>query len=216
MPGMERKEKLAETTARNNCVHCHMIHDAEQNQWRKVGTLTLDRLYRWPLPDNAGMHIDRDDGRRIETVRADATAAKVGLAPGDVITTVNGQPITSIADIQWVLHNTSANGGTIDVVAERDGKSQNHAVALAKGWKKIDFTWRGSGWSLRPSPGFWAPVLAEKETKAMGDAIPAGPTPLRGQYIPANQPEGKAAKQARLKEGDGIIATGGQPNNTTP
>jgi len=216
MPGMERKEKLAETTARNNCIHCHMVHDAEQNQWRKEGTLTLDRLYRWPLPDNAGMHIDRDDGRRIESVRADSPAAKSGLAAGDVITHVNGQPITSIADIQWVLHNTPAGGGTIDVLAQRDGKPQNHALTLDKGWKKIDFTWRGSGWSLRPSPGFWAPVLTDAQTKALGDAIPPGSTPIRVQYIAANQPEGKAAKQAGLKEGDVILAVDGQPMNMTP
>ena len=211
MPGMQNKQKLAGTTARNNCIHCHMIHDAEQNQWRAEGTMSLERLYRWPLPDNVGIHIARDDGRKIEKVVADSPAAKAGLAIGDDITHVNGQAITSIADIQWVLHNTPDEDAKIEVTVDRAGTAQTRTLDLAKGWRKTNFLWRGSRWSLRPEPGFWAPPLNEKQLKDVADLIPHGVKPLRVQFIGGGNPQGKATKAAGLKEGDVIIGYDGQP-----
>jgi serine protease Do len=217
MPGMENKEKLAGTTARNNCIHCHMVHDAEQNEWRKEGTMSAERLYRWPLPDNVGLHIDRNDGRRVETVKPGSPAAEAGLAPGDEITHVNGQPITSIADIQWVLHNTpNEDGAKVEVTVSRDGKARTSTLKLAKGWKKIDFLWRGSRWSLKPQPGFWAPALNDKQLKELGAAVPEGAKPLRIQFINKNRTEGKAALAAGLKEGDVVLAIDGKPVTQTP
>ncbi|HEX6987739.1 MAG TPA: thioredoxin family protein, partial [Planctomycetaceae bacterium] len=51
MPGLENKEKLAGATARNNCIHCHMIHDAEQNHAYETGAFSHDLLWRYPLPE---------------------------------------------------------------------------------------------------------------------------------------------------------------------
>jgi serine protease Do len=211
MPGMQNKQKLAGTTARNNCIHCHMIHDAEQNQWRAEGTMSLERLYRWPLPDNVGVHIARDDGRKIEKVVADSPAAKAGLAIGDDITHVNAQAITSIADIQWVLHNTPDEDAKIGVTVDRAGTSQTRTLDLAKGWRKTNFLWRGSRWSLRPEPGFWAPPLNEKQLKDVAGLIPDGVKPLRVQFIGNGNPQGKTVKAAGLKEGDVIVGFNGQP-----
>jgi hypothetical protein len=216
MPGMERKDKLADTTARNNCVHCHMIHDAEQNQWRADGTMTRDKLYRWPLPDNFGVHIDPKDGRKIESVKDGSPAAKAGLAAGDDVTFVNGQPITSIADIQWPIHDLPNDAATFEVTVDRGGQSITKTIALEMGWKQIDFTWRGSRWSLRPQPGFWAPALTEKDLKALGDAFPAGATPLRVQFLDPNRPQGKADVRAGLKVGDVIVAVDGKPIKMNP
>lgn len=217
MPGMENKEKLAGTTARNNCVHCHMIHDAQQNQWRNEGTMSLERLYRWPLPDNLGMHIDPKDGRTIEKIIEKSPAAQAGFVVGDEITRVNGQPITSIADMQWVLQNTpNEDGAKVEIATHRDGKTQIRTVELAKGWKKTEFLWRASRWNLRPDPGFWAPLLAEKDIKALGDAIPASSKPLRVQWINAQRSEGRAAKEAGLKEGDIVVRLNGKPMSFTP
>jgi membrane-associated protease RseP (regulator of RpoE activity) len=217
MPGMENKEKLAGTTARNNCVHCHMIHDAEQNEWRKEGAMSAEKLYRWPLPDNVGLHIDRNDGRKVETVKPGSPAAAGGLAAGDEVTHVNGQPIASIADIQWVLHNTpNEDGAKVDVTASRDGKARTSSLQLAKGWKKIDFLWRGSRWSLKPQPGFWAPTVNDKQLKELGSAVPDGAKPLRIQFINKGRTEGKAALAAGLREGDVVLAIDGKPVTQTP
>ena len=45
-PGWRTGRSSAGPTARNNCIHCHMVHDAEQNQWLKEGTMPVERLYR--------------------------------------------------------------------------------------------------------------------------------------------------------------------------
>jgi hypothetical protein len=210
LPGMENKEKLAGVTARNNCVHCHMIHDAQQNQWRKEGTMSPERLNRWPLPDNLGIHIDPKDGRKIETLIPDSASAKAGLLPGDEITHVAGQPITSIADIQWPLQNLPNDNATLDVTIDRAGQSTTKTLTLHPGWKKTNFLWRASRWNLRPEPGFWAPALTDKQLKDLGDAVPAGTKPLRVQFI-NNKPIGQAVRKAGLKEGDVIIEMNGQP-----
>jgi serine protease Do len=208
---MENKEKLAGVTARNNCVHCHMIHDAQQNQWRMEGTMSPERLNRWPLPDNLGIHIDPKDGRKIQTLIPDSASAMAGLLPGDEITHVAGQPITSIADIQWPLQNLPNDNATLDITINRAGNSITKTLTLRPGWKKTNFLWRASRWNLRPEPGFWAPALTDKQLKDLGDAIPAGTKPLRVQFINNNKPIGKAVRQAGLKEGDVIIEMNEKP-----
>lgn len=173
--------------------------------------MSVEKLYRFPLPDNLGVHIDRDDGRKVERVTAGSPAAQAGLAVGDEITHLSGQPIVSIADVQWVLHNLPNDDVKLEATLSRGGRHEVATLNLAKGWKKTDFMWRGSRWSLKPQPGFWAPALNEKQLKDLGAAVPAGAKPLRIQWINANRAEGKAAKQAGLKEGDVIIGLNGQP-----
>jgi serine protease Do len=212
MPGMENREKLAGGTARNNCVHCHMIHDAEQNQWSKAGELTRDKLYRWPLPDNVGLHIDPRDGRRVERVEPDGPAARAGIAPGDEITHANGQPVVSIADVQWVLHNTpDEDAARVELTRRRGGQSETNTLTLAKGWRKTDFLWRGSRWGLKPQPGFWAPAMTDVQLTKFGDAVPDGARPLRVQWINVGRAEGRAARDAGLREGDVIVGYEGKP-----
>ena len=214
MPGMEDKDKLAQTTQRNNCIHCHMIHDAEQRQWSRAGEMTPEKLYRFPLPDNLGLHIARDDGRLVEKVAERSAAARAGLKAGDQVTHLNGQPILSIADMQWVLHNLGAGAATIDVAYLREGAAGKTTLTTQPGWKKIDFKWRGSRWSLRPEPGFWGPAAKPAELKGL--AIPEGAAPIRVQWINVQRPEGKNARDAGLREGDILITLDDKPLSMTP
>ena len=46
MPGMKHRAKLSRSTARNNCVHCHNIHDAEHEQLYREQKLSHDTLWR--------------------------------------------------------------------------------------------------------------------------------------------------------------------------
>src|SRR6185436_9304043 len=91
MPGMENKEKFRGPTARNNCIHCHMIHDAEQRQASAAGIPNQEIVLRYPLPDNVGIHINPQDGCKIERVDTASPAEKAGLRTGDIITHANGQ-----------------------------------------------------------------------------------------------------------------------------
>jgi hypothetical protein len=214
MPAMENKQKLAGPTARNNCVHCHNIHDAEQEQWRKEGTLTLDKLYRYPLPENMGLKIDRNDGVKVEKVIEGSAAARAGLKAGDSITHLNGQAIISIADMQWVLHGLANKDVKVTVRAERAGAPVSAEVLLTAGWKKTDFLWRGSRWSLKPRPGFWAPELKGRELEAL--KLGEGAKAYRIQWINADQSEGRKAKEAGLREGDLVVEVADKPISWTP
>jgi serine protease Do len=214
MPGLENREKLSGLTAKNNCIHCHNIHDAENVQMQSSGQFKWEMLYRYPLPDNVGIHIDPQDGCKIERVDAGSPAAKAGLQAGDIVTHANGQPIISIADIQWVLHHLPNTAARVEISASRDGKANTHTLQLAPDWKKSDIFWRGSMWSVKPRPGFWAPLANEEEIKALH--LPPESKPLRISVINTNHSEGRAARQAGLREGDIVTHLGGKLLAFTP
>ncbi len=214
MPGLDQREKLRGQTERNNCIHCHNIHDAEQRQARAAGLSNREMMVRWPLPDNVGLHIDAQDGARIERVETGSAAAKAGLRAGDVMTHANGQAVISIADIQWVLHNLPTGNAAVKFSITRDGKASTHTVQMTPGWKQTDISWRGSMWSLRPRPGFGAPELKPEEIKALN--LPGVSRAFKVQFIASGQTDGQAAKDAGLRSGDVIVKIDDQPITMTP
>ncbi len=215
MPGLPNKDRYRGTTTRRNCVHCHNIHDAEQEQWNDAGTFSVEKLYRYPLPDSVGIKIDRHDGRRVESVKPGSPAARAGIKPGSHVAMVNGQPITSIADIQWVLHHLPLGDAQATfTMASGTGTVKDHVVRMTKGWKKADFTWRGSMWALKPRPGYWAPALDEGQKKNL--RLPVENTAFRIKWLNRNSPEGKVAFNAGLREGDVIVGLEGKPIKMTP
>ena len=207
MPGLENKNKYRQTTERNNCIHCHNIHDAENNQLHLTGKMTHEKLWRYPFPDNLGLSIDPKDGQRIAKVTPNSAAARAGLRPGQFITHVNSQPIISIADIQWVLHNLSNDAELIRI--NISGSSRQHLVRTALGWKKTDISWRGSLWNLHPRLRVWMPEVEGNELKRL--RLPAGHHALKVKWINQGSAEGKAAARAGLRLNDYIIAIDGKP-----
>jgi hypothetical protein len=218
MPNLERREELRGTTTRNNCVHCHMVNDAMHNTLSKEGKLSVRTMWRYPLPENVGLRVVRDDGRRVEGILPKSPAAEAGLASGDEVTHLNGQAIVSIADMQWVLHNLPDGDAKVDVTVSRGGQAITKTLALSGDWKKTDFKWRGSKWSIKPLPGFWAPALKEAELAALRKKveIPEGTKPLKIQWINTGQEEGRIAKRAGFKEGDVLLSMNGQPMRWDP
>ncbi len=206
MPGMERSATFAELTTRQNCIHCHMIHDAQNVQAQRERTFTYDMLWRYPLPDNVGLKIDAVSGIRIADVLDGTPAAIAGLQSGEDITHMNGQPMTSIADMQWVLHHLPNSDTTVTF---RGNKSGDHTLKLPAGWKQSDISWRGSLWSVEPKLRVWSPPLSEEE-RAQHE-IPHDAGALKVQWINVESAGGKAAKDAGLKQGDIIVALNGQP-----
>jgi serine protease Do len=129
MPGLNNPAKYAQETTRSNCIHCHNIHDAEHAQALETGKWSIAMMWKYPLPDNIGLKIDRASGITIREVTPNSSAAKAGLKPGEVIVRMNGQRITSIADMQWVLHHLP---GT-DAVVTVETKSGKQELQLADG-----------------------------------------------------------------------------------
>ena len=209
MPGMKHRSKLAGSTARNNCVHCHNIHDAEHEQLHDAGRLTHDALWRYPLPDNLGLQLDPGDGRIVTAVKANSPADKVGLRPGDVLTHADGQALTSIADLQWVLHNLPNTQASVTLKATRGERAIEKKLAMRAGWKKTDISWRGSLWSIKPVLATWCAPMKEKQVKLL--RLAKGVKPLEVRWINTGRPEGRNAKRAGLRQGDIIIGMEGKP-----
>jgi regulator of sigma E protease len=57
---------------------------------------------------------------RVASVQPDSAAAKGGFAPGDVVVSIDGQPIQSFFDMQSVI--SGASGVPLAFVVERDGR----------------------------------------------------------------------------------------------
>ena len=209
MPGMKHRSKLAGSTARNNCVHCHNIHDAEHEQLHDAGRLTHDALWRYPLPDNLGLQLDPGDGRIVTAVKANSPADKVGLRPGDVLSHADGQALTSIADLQWVLHNLPNTQASVTLKATRGERAIEKKLAMRAGWKKTDISWRGSLWSIKPVLATWCAPMKEKQVKLL--RLAKGVKPLEVRWINTGRPEGRNAKRAGLRQGDIIIGMEGKP-----
>lgn len=209
MPGLENKTKFRQITERNNCIHCHNIHDAENLQLFRLGQLTKDKLWRYPLPENVGLVIDPKDGRRIARVLPDSPAARAGINAGQIITHVNGQPIISIADIQWVLHNLP---NTVTILRIRlAGARGEHVLYTPAGWKWTDISWRGSLWGIPPRLRVWSAEAKGGELARL--KLPAGYGAMKVRWINVDTPEGRAAYSAGLREGDYIVAVNGRSIN---
>ena len=140
---------------RNNvaksCIHCHQIHDAERQLLRDAKKPIPDEiLYLYPMPQVVGITMDSTKRATILRVAPESAAAKANLKPGDQIQFAGGQPLISVADFQWILHNTPGRGGTIPLTILRSGKTGEVEMQLQDGWrKKTDFSWRVSTWDLR-------------------------------------------------------------------
>ena len=201
-------KNLMKPTGKGNCIHCHNIHNGWIDTAYDEENFDIDSIWRYPLPDNIGIPIDVDSGNVVERVIEGSFAEKAGIQAGDVIRTMNSQPIISQADMQWVLENLPAVAD-LKIEVERDGKVLTKALALSGDWKKSDVSWRGSIWSVRPKLKIWVPELSLEEKEALG--LSPEMLALKAKWI--NNP---AAKKAGLKTNDIIVEADGKTEAMTP
>ncbi len=206
LPGLSNPAKYAQETTRSNCIHCHNIHDAEHKHALDTGKFSVEMMYKFPLPDSLGLKIDRKSGVLVENVLPDSAAALAGLHADEEVVRMNGQRITSIADMQWVLHHLPNGDAQVEIETSLTGK---HTVALKAGWKKSDFSWRGSMWNAPPRFQVWTPVLSNEAREKLN--LPATDTPLEVRWINKQGKGGQQAYDDGLREKDIILAVAGQP-----
>jgi serine protease Do len=141
-----------------------------------------------------------DKGAFVSQVTEGSPAARAGLQPGDVITSVNGRPVATAGEVVDAI-SSKAIGDSVSVGVVRDGKRQQVRVAVGE----------------LPSPG---PEVAVEESGSAGLALqtltpdlaaslglPGG---TRGAAV-TDVTEGGPAARAGLKPGDVVLEIDRKP-----
>jgi serine protease Do len=143
--------------------------------------------------------LDRPEGALVSNVEKDSPAEKAGLKPGDVIRSVNGQPIVASGDLPAVI-GIAAPGDTVRLDVWRQGRKEELSAKLASSSDKVskadsqgDAAAGGKlGLALRP--------LQDDEKRQSG--INAG--------LVVEGASGAAAR-AGVEAGDVVLAVNGTP-----
>ncbi len=195
-----------------SCIHCHQVGDAQRRWYRdKPGQFPDEILFQYPHPKSLGLILDPKQRASVVRVEPGTAAAQAGFQKGDVIQTMNGQPLLSIADVQWVLHLVPGGGGPVKATVLRDGKPREIMLALFPGWRqRDDISWRASSWELRRA-GLGAMKLdeltaAERKAAKLADDTKALLVKHVGQYAPHD-----VAKRAGVMKGDILLKFDGKP-----
>jgi hypothetical protein len=184
------------------CIHCHHVREFQREEKRHAGTWTLADEWVYPEPAALGVTLDSDQGDRIQAVRPGSPAAMAGLAPGDVLRTINDTPVASIMDVQHALHRAPARG-KLALTWQRGAQTRRGGIELPDGWRRSDVSWRWSLKALPPGPQVSGDDLADGERRQLG--IAPGRLALRQNgFVP------RAAEHAGLRVNDIVVGIDGR------
>ena len=113
-------------------------------------------LFPYPHPKSLGLILDPQRATVLR-VEKDSPAARAGFQPGDQILKLQGQPLLSIADVQWVLHQTAPEAVSLVADVTRGDRTVELTLTLPAGWRqRNDISWRASTYrvwdQISPSP----------------------------------------------------------------
>jgi hypothetical protein len=192
-----------------SCIHCHQIGDAVREEYRKKKEpIPAEVLFPYPHPKSQGLTLDPKKKATVLEVAKDSAAAKAGFKAGDEIATLGGQPLLSMADVQWVLHTTPPTGGKVKAEVVRDGKPVALTLELADGWRRADdISWRASSWGLRRMAS--GGLLLEAIDGDRPAGVPKTGMALKVKHV-GEYGAHAAAKNAGFKKDDVIVAFDGK------
>lgn len=198
-----------------SCIHCHQVGEALRRVYRDRREPMPDKLlYPYPLPNVLGLVMDPKRCATVLHVESGSSAEHDGFRIGDEIVRLSGQPIVSIADLQWVLHNAGdAEKLTAEIV--RGGKQQSLALSLEKDWRRRgDISWRASSWDLRrmTTGGMRLDDLSSDARGQLG--LDGDVLALRVRHV-GQYGEHAAAKNAGFRKGDVLIDLDGSDARLT-
>lgn len=198
-----------------SCIHCHMVGEAQRAARRASGEEIPDKLlYPYPNPKILGLILDPKEKATVKRVDPGSSAEKDGFRAGDELVTLEGQPLLSIADVQWVLHNTG-DTAALKAVVKRNGRTMPLTITLAKGWRhRDDLSWRSSSWDLRKmtTGGMLLEELPSADRTKAGLADTA--LALRAKHV-GQFGDHAAAKRAGFQVGDILVSVDGKSNRVS-
>jgi hypothetical protein len=194
-----------------SCIHCHQIGDAQREYYWHAKKPIPDRvLWPYPHPKLIGLALDPNEMATVKAVSPGSVAARAGIRSGDVIESFDGQPMLSIADVQWVLHGVDPRGGEVPIRISRNGRPIDCTLTLENDWRRAgDLSWRVTTWGLRriAAGGMVLESLNESEKRESG--ISGRSMALRVKRAGRYGPHATARRKGFL-EGDVLIAFDGQ------
>jgi hypothetical protein len=194
---------------RRHCIECHQVRgNVLRHKWQ-AKRLAAEDVWPYPLPENIGLRMDVDDGLRVRTVASGSPSERAGIAAGDELVTLNGQRLTSQADIQWVLHRARVET-SVSATLHRDGKELRKAIALGDPWKESDLSWRASTW---PGLRYWLHTVPLSAAEKKQADLAADRLALVVRDMVAERTAGP--RKAGLRVGDVIIAVDGKTEAMT-
>jgi S1-C subfamily serine protease len=197
-----------------SCMHCHQIREAERLVHRTANEPIPDAvLFPYPDPSVLGLKLDPKEMATVESVLPGTAADRARMRAGDQVLTLAGQPLLSIADLQWVLHQAPAST-KLQAQVRRNGKAADLTLELSPGWRRGDISWRATTWDLRRMAlgGLRLEEISDTErakAKLTGDVLA-----LRVVHV-GEYGEHAAAKRAGVRKGDIVVAFDGREARMT-
>jgi serine protease Do len=158
-------------------------------------------------PDNAKFfQMNKAEGALISQVEPDAPGAKAGLRTGDVITELDGKPVTDAGQLQMTV-GQKRPGETIHLLVVRDSKPTSVAVKLellggGRGAETAGGEHGKGRWGL--SLGDLTPDVRNELGQAQERGQGQAQGPVHGAVVEDVQP-GSPADNAGLQRGDVIM-----------
>ena len=169
-----------------------------EHYWRKDETIPERVLYPYPHPKSIGLVLNPKHAARVHDIMSESPADVAGLEAGDDILTMSGQPLISMADVQWVLHHLPEDSTTVNLTIRRSDKTKSLSIKLPAHWRRNgDTSWRTGHWILRRS------MLGGMKLN-----VPTGGQPLRVEYVGNWGPFG-VAHRAGVQKGDVLESVDG-------
>lgn len=199
-----------------SCIHCHQIGDAVREYYRTQNKPIPDEIVNpYPHPKSLGLILDPTRRATVKDVVKGSLMFAAGFLPADTIHKLNGQPILSVADVQWVLNGIPGQGGELKAEIERNGEKQTLIVPLNSGWRNLDdISWRVSAWGLRRmvTGGLvLEPASAEERREA---EVAEGSMLLKVKHVGMYGPHA-AGKNAGFQKDDFIVSYDGKSDLMT-
>lgn len=193
-----------------SCIHCHQVGEALRQFHRKRSEpLPEQVLFPYPHPKAIGLILDPKERATVLRAENDSPGGKAGFKTGDAIKSLGGQPLLSIADVQWVLHRASGDGTRIKAEVQRGDQIVNLTLDLPKGWKTADdLSWRASTWDLRRMI-LGGLVIESLDAAARKDAGISDGMALRVKHV-GQYGTHAAAKNAGFQKDDIVVAFDGK------
>jgi serine protease Do len=184
------------------CIHCHQVGDMLNMEALDNGTFSVDQYTgKWPLPENVGILLERDDGLLVKEITPGSPAAQAGIQAGDKLAMADGTRLFGQADFRGVLHRATSSTASVEVVWSRGGAIQFGTLQTQPGWRSTENSWRKTVYDgvYGPGLGFW-PLEGPNAGKGKGLSI----KPWMG-----NQPQQRPVYQSGLRPNMEIVAIDG-------